>query len=106
MKRIITSLATVVLLTGAVKAQVGVNNTAPEATLDIKASTGTTTNEGILVPRLSKTRVSQIAAANLKEATQAYVDEVASYTGTNPAVSEITGTGFYYYESSSNKWKA
>ncbi len=103
MKRIITSLATIVLLTGAVKAQVGINNTSPEATLDIKASTGTTTNEGILIPRLSKTRVAQIAAANLKEATQVYIDDV-TYTGTNPAVSDITQKGFYYYDPS-GKWK-
>ena len=81
MKRIITSLATVVLLTGAVKAQVGINNTSPDATLDIKAQdigALATNNEGILIPRLSKTRVSQIAGGNLKEATQVYVDEVAS----------------------------
>ena len=106
MKKFITSLAMIVLLSAAVSGQVGVNNTAPESTLDIKAqdlSTTATNNEGILIPRLSKTRVAQIGTANLKEATQVYVDDV-TYTGSNTAVSDINQKGFYYYDPS-GKWK-
>lgn len=76
----------------------------PRATLDIRVAevnkTGNT-NEGILIPKLAKSRVTGIATANRVEGTLVYVtDNVesgdsANFTG--------TGKGFYFYNGS--KWE-
>ena len=91
------------LSTLAVNAQigkVGVNTDNPKATLDIQPSPANslptaTTNEGVIIPKLSKTRVANIATP--EDATMIYVSDV-TYTGTNPAVVDITSKGFYYYD--------
>ena len=103
------------LSTVAVNAQigkVGVNTNNPKATLDIQPSPANalptaTTNEGVLIPKLSKTRVANIATP--EDATMIYVSDV-TYTGTNPAVADITSKGFYYYDADpvmpiNSKWK-
>lgn len=103
------------LSTLAVNAQigkVGVNTNNPKATLDIQPSPANalptaTTNEGVLIPKLSKTRVANIATP--EDATMIYVSDV-TYTGTNPAVADITSKGFYYYDADpvmpiNSKWK-
>lgn len=103
------------LSTLAVNAQigkVGVNTNNPKATLDIQPSPANslptaTTNEGVLIPKLSKTRVANIATP--EDATMIYVSDV-TYTGTNPAVADITSKGFYYYDAdpvmpTNSKWK-
>ena len=85
------------LSTLAVNAQigkVGVNTDNPKATLDIQPSPANslptaTTNEGVLIPKLSKTRVANIATP--EDATMIYVSDV-TYTGTNPAVADIMQT--------------
>ena len=103
------------LSTLAVNAQigkVGVNTDNPKATLDIQPSPANslptaTTNEGVIIPKLSKTRVANIATP--EDATMIYVSDV-TYTGTNPAVADITSKGFYYYDADpvmpiNSKWK-
>ena len=103
------------LSTLAVNAQigkVGVNTDNPKATLDIQPSPANslptaTTNEGVLIPKLSKTRVANIATP--EDATMIYVSDV-TYTGTNPAVADITSKGFYYYDADpvmpiNSRWK-
>jgi len=103
------------LSTLAVNAQigkVGVNTDSPKATLDIQPSPANalptaTTNEGVLIPKLSKTRVANIATP--EDATMIYVSDV-TYTGTNPTVADITSKGFYYYDEdpvmpANSKWK-
>ena len=110
-----TLFSVFLLSTLAVNAQigkVGVNTNNPKATLDIQptptnALPTATTNEGILIPKLSKTRVANIAAP--EDATMIYVGDV-TYTGTNPAVADITSKGFYYYDEDpvmpvNSKWK-
>ena len=87
--------------------KVGVNTSNPEATLDIKpsaanAATTATTNEGVLIPRVSRDRLKSIATANLKESTLVYVDNISGTT--NPVTSNVTSKGFYYYSSTENKW--
>jgi hypothetical protein len=92
--------------------KVGVNTNNPKATLDIQPSPANalptaTTNEGVLIPKLSKTRVANIATP--EDATMIYVGDV-TYTGTNPAVADITSKGFYYYDEdpvmpANSKWK-
>ena len=92
--------------------KVGINTNNPKATLDIQPSPANalstaTTNEGVLIPKLSKTRVANIATP--EDATMIYVSDV-TYTGTNPAVADITSKGFYYYDEdpvmpANSKWK-
>ena len=87
--------------------KVGVNTSNPQATLDINpsaanAATSATTNEGILIPRVSKARLNSITAANLKESTLVYVDNISGTT--NPVTSNVTSKGFYYYSTTDSKW--
>ena len=87
--------------------KVGVNTSNPEATLDIRpsaanAATTATTNEGILIPRVSRDRLKSIATANLKESTLVYVDNISGTT--NPVTSNVTSKGFYYYSTTASKW--
>ena len=73
MRKIIISLG--LLAAGVAYAQtgkVGVNTSSPEATLDINPTTANaaataTTNEGILIPRLSRERIENISATDLRE---------------------------------------
>lgn len=78
--------------------KVGVNESAPQATLDIKPTTvnaadGATTNEGILIPRLSAARVA--ATATPVVGTLVYVNTAPA--GANAASFSDTTTGFYYW---------
>ena len=87
--------------------KVGVNTSNPEATLDIRpsaanAATTATTNEGILIPRVSRDRLKSIATANLKESTLVYVDNISGTT--NAVTSNVTSKGFYYYSTTASKW--
>ena len=90
---------------GASAQTVGVNTRTPEATLDVRAGSGTTTNEGIRAPLLIKTRVAAIASP--REGTLVYVKaESAStfttYAGSDAKVAEITEPGYYFYNGT--KW--
>ena len=87
--------------------KVGINTNNPEATLDIKpnaanSAVGATTNEGMLVPRLSKARLNSIAAANLKESTLVYVSDFSG--ATTSTTTNVTSKGFYYYSTATSKW--
>ncbi|AZZ59370.1 hypothetical protein AWB57_10265 [Riemerella anatipestifer] len=88
--------------------KVGVNTSSPQATLDIQptAKNGdvtATTNEGILAPKLSKTRVASIATP--VEGTLVYVIDdtsktkgaISDYIGNDIKVAKITEKGYYYY---------
>ena len=90
---------------GASAQTVGVNTRTPEATLDVRAGSGTTTNEGIRAPLLIKTRVAAIASP--REGTLVYVKaESASafttYAGSDAKVAEFIASGYYFY--SGRKW--
>ncbi|MGP1500870.1 MAG: hypothetical protein ACTTJM_03685 [Bergeyella cardium] len=87
--------------------RVGINTDTPKATLDLRpnpdnALATATTNEGLLIPKLSKARVANIATP--EEATMVYVGNLI-YTGTDPRVSGIISPGFYYYDAVNGKWK-
>lgn len=80
--------------------RVGINTASPEATLSIEvdpanALSTATSNEGVLIPKLSKARIANITTP--VDATMIYVSDL-TYTGTNPAVADITSKGFYYYD--------
>ncbi|MRM84929.1 hypothetical protein LEQ04_00450 [Riemerella anatipestifer] len=88
--------------------KVGVNISSPRATLDVQPSATNSqgdakTNEGILAPQLSKTRVASIEAP--VEGTLVYVIDdatktngaISNYTGNDTKVAKITEKGYYYY---------
>ncbi|MBT0552490.1 hypothetical protein J5304_11040, partial [Riemerella anatipestifer] len=88
--------------------KVGVNTSSPRATLDVQPSATNSqgdakTNEGILAPKLSKTRVASIEAP--VEGTLVYVIDdatktngaISNYTGNDTKVAKITEKGYYYY---------
>lgn len=87
--------------------RVGVNTSSPQATLDIlphakNSQESATTNEGILAPKLSKSRVANIASTNLVEGTLVYITDdssspISAYTGANDKVTKITEKGYYVY---------
>ncbi|MCK0201532.1 hypothetical protein MWN41_00685 [Ornithobacterium rhinotracheale] len=77
--------------------RVGINTTKPKATLDINvasANADTTTNEGIIAPKLTKERIAKIAVP--QEGTLVYAKD-AIYSGTNSKVAKITEKGYYFY---------
>ena len=87
--------------------KVGINTNSPEATLDIKPSTANAavsarTNEGVLIPRVSKARLNSITTANLKESTLVYVSDISGSTTTT--TTNVTSKGFYYYSTTDSKW--
>ncbi len=99
------------LISGNIAAQttgkVGINTDAPAATLDIKPNTvnaaeSATTNEGVLIPRLSKARVLAIASANRVEGTLVYVKDAVATT--DNANFTGTGKGFYHWDSMASRW--
>ncbi|EKB54423.1 hypothetical protein HMPREF9699_01966, partial [Bergeyella zoohelcum ATCC 43767] len=87
------------------KGKVGVNTIEPSATMDIRPSTANaqkeaTTNEGIIAPKLSKTRIANIETpveGTLVYATDETTSPISSYTGNDPKVAKITEKGYYYY---------
>ena len=97
MKRIFLFLGTLAI-SGlyAQQTQVGINTTAPKATLDIQANPNAVagTNEGILIPRISKEKVAQMSTP--ETSTLVYVNDI-SFTTTEPKVANITKVGFYHY---------
>lgn len=105
MKRI--SILTFVFLSFISYAQlgnVGINSVTPKATLEINMANvneNNDTNQGILIPRLSKTRVANIHNDSLKTGTLVYVNNTDYTTSTpNDKVKNIKIEGFYYYDNS------
>lgn len=94
------------MLTHAQESNVGINTSSPKATLDIQPSIentqdGKTTNEGLLIPRLKKSRVGTMA--NPEASTLVFVETVDS--STDPRVANITEPGFYFFDKANNTWK-
>lgn len=106
-------ITTAVLLSGMVAfaqdGKIGINEGIPKATLDItpnveNSAETANTNEGILIPRLSKTRIANIDNDHLVNGTLVYVKDF-TYTAVpaNSKVENITTQGFYYYDG--NTWQ-
>ncbi len=80
--------------------QVGINNQAPQATLDVTAknSTGTSTAaDGVLLPRIDRQRAQSMSLAT--KGTLIYVNDISKGTQTDRATN-IDAEGFYYYNGS------
>ncbi|EKB58890.1 hypothetical protein [Bergeyella zoohelcum] len=87
------------------KGKVGVNTIAPSATMDVQPNSDNAraeakTNEGIIAPKLSKTRIANIATpveGTLVYATDETTSPISAYTGGDTKVAKITEKGYYYY---------
>ncbi|QHN65389.1 tail fiber domain-containing protein [Bergeyella cardium] len=89
--------------------KVGINTAEPKATLDLNPSKENAavkpdaSNEGLLIPRLSKERLAKVASTNLQESTLVYVND-ASYAGSETTVKNVKSKGFYFYNGT--EWTA
>ncbi|MDR6514204.1 hypothetical protein [Chryseobacterium camelliae] len=90
-------------ITATFYAQVGINNTAPKATLDMNKS-ATSQPEGLLTVRLSGTELA--SRDNLYDADQnaAVVYVTAAPSTSTTKTSNVTSPGFYYYNNGISKW--
>ena len=85
-------------------AQVGIGVDDPKATLDIKAQNSVSSVDGILIPRISRDRA--LNMVGMENSTMVYINDITGYdaSDTTSKVSNVDGTGFYFFKSSSNKW--
>lgn len=90
--------------------QVGINNQLPKATLDIiaKATDGSTA-EGILAPRITGDALHAADTGGKYGATQdgalIYVTAVPSASNQTGQTSQMSSTGYYYFDAAANKWQ-
>lgn len=85
-------------------AQVGINETSPKVTLDVKQSASPTVADGFLTVRMTGTQLAgkdNLYGAD-HNATVVYVTEVPGTATTK--TSNINTPGFYYYNSNTSKW--
>ena len=86
-----------ILISSCAIAQVGINNTAPAASLDITAknASGSTANvEGLLIPRVDRQRAQSMTG--IPVSTMIYVNSIATGTAAGTAVN-IDAVGYYFY---------
>ncbi|RMZ60753.1 hypothetical protein D1632_01880 [Chryseobacterium nematophagum] len=85
--------------------QVGVNTTEPKSTLDVMGVSSPMVPDGVLVPRYSVAELAAKDAAYAADQNGTLVF-VTTGTGTSGKTSDILGSGFYYYDNPTSKWKA
>ena len=85
-------------------AQVGINTSFPKSTLEFKASDNNTAPEGILTVRISGNALKSKDTyyGSDQNSDVVYVTEVPTEVSTK--TSNITSPGFYYYNSTLEKW--
>lgn len=102
MKKFILTIA--FIATGLVaSAQVGIGNTDPKVSLQVDKSADALKADGVLVPRVT------VAELNTKAATYGADQNgslvfVTAITGAANETSDVTATGFHYYNSTTDKW--
>ncbi|WP_449387327.1 hypothetical protein [Chryseobacterium lineare] len=99
MKHLITTA--VLLFSITAFAQVGINTTTPNATLDIKAKTTDGKPQGLIFPQLSGTEIQNRTYGSNHVGTIIYA--TAAPSAPNTITAEITEPGFYYFNGT--KWK-
>ncbi|WP_415328916.1 hypothetical protein [Chryseobacterium sp. MMS23-Vi53] len=85
-------------------AQVGINTTTPQASLDVIGNVGDiSTKDGIMAPRISKQQLAAKSAGTYgtgQTGALVYVSDVTPPTGVTPSlvqVSDITANGYYFF---------
>ncbi|WP_312903273.1 fibrinogen-like YCDxxxxGGGW domain-containing protein, partial [Chryseobacterium taichungense] len=99
MKNIIT--LAVLFISLIIKAQVGINNTSPKATLDITAkTTANTTAEGLIAPRLEGSEIKGKDARYDTPQKGAIVYALSAVASPSVKTANITAEGYYYFDGS------
>jgi len=99
MKNIIT--LAVLFISLIIQAQVGINNTSPKATLDITAkTTGSTTAEGLIAPRLEGVDIKGKDAKYDTAQKGAIVYALSAVASPSTKTANITAEGYYYFDGS------
>ncbi|WP_042720214.1 fibrinogen-like YCDxxxxGGGW domain-containing protein [Flavobacterium sp. B17] len=99
MKNIIT--LAVLFISLIIQAQVGINNTSPKATLDITAkTTGSTTAEGLIAPRLDGVDIKGKDAKYDTAQKGAIVYALSAVASPSTKTANITAEGYYYFDGS------
>lgn len=75
--------------------QVGIGTDVPKTMLDVKATNTPNIVDGILIPRISKQRASEMN--NVEESTLIYIDDISTGPNTG-AVEFVESTGYYYFQ--------
>jgi hypothetical protein len=104
MKKIILTIA--FLATGLVaSAQVGIGNTDPKVSLQVDKSADAAKADGVLVPRVTVAELNTKAAAYGADQNGSLVF-ITDITGFAGKTSNVTTTGFHYYNNGTSKWTA
>ncbi|WP_346983853.1 fibrinogen-like YCDxxxxGGGW domain-containing protein [Chryseobacterium sp. POE27] len=99
MKHLITMA--VLFISLIIKAQVGINNTSPKATLDITAkTTGNTTAEGLIAPRLEGVDIKGKDGKYDIPQKGAIVYALSAVASPSVKTANITAEGYYYFDGS------
>lgn len=115
-KIITTAMLSLGVIALAQTGNVGINNQQPKATLHLDVASANltdatlkTSNQGILIPQLTKQRIADIAKANLLDGTMVYANAFADITQTDAEtqrrVSQITTKDFYKYNVERDLWE-
>lgn len=104
MKKIVLMIA--FIATGLVaSAQVGVGTTDPKVSLQVDKSVVATDADGVLVPRVTVAELNAKAATYGPNQNGALVF-VTAIAGAIDETSNVTATGFHYYNNDTDKWVA
>ena len=104
MKKIILTIA--FIASGLVaSAQVGIGNTDPKVSLQVDKSADAAKADGVLVPRVTVAELNTKAAAYGADQNGSLVFITAITSAANET-SNVTATGFHYYNSTTDKWVA
>lgn len=86
-----------------INAQIGINTHDPKVTLEVKGNTILNNAEGILIPKLTASELSQKddKYTGAQDGTLVFI---TSGIGNNGKTSNISSKGFYYYDHLAGKW--
>lgn len=84
------------------RAQVGIQTSNPDATLDIRYDSTKNGAQGILIPRMTGDQIQGMSMTPNQDGLQVFATTVP--TSSNDLTSLITKSGLYYYLASANRW--
>lgn len=92
------------LITSTLSAQVGINNSAPQATLDVTKSALSTLPDGLITPRLTGDELKAKDALYTATQNSTVIYATVAVTIGSAKTLNVTSPGFYYYNSNLSKW--
>lgn len=101
----ILSLLCLIIVSVHLNAQIGINNTNPQATLDVVGQpVSTTVMDGIIPPRITGNQLQAKTYTSAQNGAIVYVTQIASTP--SGQVLNVTSEGLYVFNSSLNQWLA